>query len=120
MSLMLVTGSRHYNDVAKVWQALFDMEQSEGRELVLIVGDCPTGADLWARRWCYFYQRPALVFEADWENRGRAAGPERNQAMVDERPVIASAFLVDFDPCRGTRDCGRRLKASGIPTTVYR
>jgi hypothetical protein len=51
---------------------------------------------------------------ADWDRYGDAAGPRRNQEMID----LGSAFVVAFHPfiknSRGTRDCARRAIAAGI------
>jgi hypothetical protein len=63
---------------------------------------------------------------ADWKAHGKAAGPLRNQAMLDtERPARVVAFtstLVRGDgPASrptGTADCVMRALAMGIPCTI--
>jgi len=74
---MMVTGSRSYRSREKVWQACFDMGGD-----ILVVGDCPTGADLFARQWADFYQRRLEVHQANWARHGKKAGPIRNEAMA--------------------------------------
>lgn len=54
---------------------------------------------------------------ADWVARGRAAGPIRNQAMVDAGADICLAFPIGPSP--GTRDCARRAAAAGIPVHTH-
>jgi hypothetical protein len=72
--------------------------------LEIITGDA-TGADAFARGWAQERARKLLEFEADWQLYGRAAGPIRNQRMLDEgRPQIALAFPGG----RGTADMMRR------------
>lgn len=56
-------------------------------------------------------------YRADWNKHGRAAGPIRNQQMIDEgRPDLG----VEFPGGRGTADMTRRLRAAGIPVIEVR
>lgn len=58
-------------------------------------------------------------YPADWANFGKAAGPLRNQRMLDEgKPDLVVAFTNDLASSRGTRDMVRRAQAAGIPTWV--
>lgn len=54
---------------------------------------------------------------AQWSVHGRAAGPIRNQAMVDTHPDLTLAFMCDGS--RGTADCVRRSQAAHIRTLVW-
>lgn len=52
-----------------------------------------------------------LPFQADWQSHGRAAGPIRNQRMIDEgKPDLVVSFLGG----RGTADMVRRARKAGI------
>jgi len=52
------------------------------------------------------------VFLANWRTHGKAAGPIRNQQMLDEgRPHL----VVAFPGGTGTADMVRRAKAAGVP-----
>lgn len=106
----LITGSRDWKPEHywMVWDACHEAES-------IVVGDCPTGADLWARRFCAFYQRPLELFGAHWTVHGRAAGPIRNQKMVDTKPDDARAFFAALRRNAGTWDCWRRCRAASIP-----
>jgi hypothetical protein len=73
-------------------------------------GDCPTGADRWAQIWCERRGVPSDRYPADW-SKGKRAGPDRNQRMVDKRPDAA----VSFPGGNGTADCVRRCEAAGVP-----
>lgn len=56
------------------------------------VGCCPTGVDALVREdLCV-----AAVFEADWDRLGNAAGPERNQRMVDWAAEEGGSVLLAF------------------------
>lgn len=51
-------------------------------------------------------------YPADWVRLGRAAGPVRNQLMIEQgKPDLVVAFPGNF----GTADCVRRAKAAGVP-----
>lgn len=107
---VLVTGGRDYNDLASVVGALNALNEQHG-QLTIIQGGA-TGADQLARYWAdrNFCQR--ITEPADWKAHGKAAGPIRNQRMLDEhKPDLVLAF----DGGRGTADMIRRAEAAGIP-----
>lgn len=70
------------------------------------------GADRLARRWAYTVGGITVeTFPADWGAHGKAAGPIRNQRMIDEgKPDVVLAFPGG----RGTADMIRRAEAAGI------
>lgn len=120
--IVLVTGARNWTDREAVWNALSDCALSgDGLSLVL-VGDCPTGADRFAREWCEATTTPVRVYKADWQAHGRRAGPLRNHEMVlglcRERALgnycRGIAFPLPYPDGRGTRDCMHKLRHSGF------
>lgn len=115
MTKRLITGSRYWpaSQWFKVWEACHGGDY-------LILGDCPTGADLWARRFAQFYQREHEVHVADWNRHRARAGPLRNTEMVASDPDDAAAFIVPWDPCKGTRDCWSKCKRRQIPVYEVR
>lgn len=57
------------------------------------------------------------VFRADWDKHGKAAGPIRNQEMLDNGKADALvAFWDGKSP--GTKDMIRRAKRKGIKVKV--
>jgi len=109
ISRLLITGSRVWpaSLYALIWEDCHSAEH-------LILGDCPTGTDLWARRFAEFYQRSHTVHVADWSRLGGNAGPVRNQAMVDDFPVFARGYLCARAPNRGTNNCLSKLRRAGV------
>ena len=94
---ILVTGSREYAHrwrVRDVLQSAKDFARAAGSLFEVIVGDCPTGADEYAREWCSDYNTDAQVFEADWGAYGKRAGPIRNLQMVTVLAGFATAEMV--------------------------
>lgn len=70
------------------------------------------GADSLAGRWAR--ETHGVVeetFPADWDKHGKAAGPIRNQQMLDEgRPNL----VVAFPGGAGTADMVRRSRSAGL------
>lgn len=140
---VLVCGSRDWTDRQIVFAVLDGLVTGMGDdpELVLIHGAC-RGADLIAADWAQAWHHDIEAFSADWDKHGKAAGPIRNQQMLDEgKPDVLIAFKDGFAPDPtivvrtidgvekamsvkgrqspgGTEDCIRRAKAMGIPTYV--
>lgn len=57
--------------------------------------------------------------KASWAQLGRAAGPIRNQRMLDVgRPHLVLAFHSDIHNSRGTADMCRRARKAGVPVEV--
>jgi hypothetical protein len=106
---LIVCGGRDFRNVSAVFHALFNLQEKRG--IVKIKhGDCPTGADYFARRWGEMEGIEVQAFPADWTEHGKAAGPIRNQQMVDS----GADGCVAFPGGRGTADMVRRAEAAGI------
>lgn len=116
MTRILVTGSRDWNSPAVI---RFALAQYTTPEALLVVGDCPTGADRIARDiWTLWPGGQVEVHRADWRCHGRAAGPIRNQEMVDAGADVCLAFIRAGS--KGATDCLSRAERAGIPTRVWR
>lgn len=114
---VLVTGSRNWGNPDAVARAMLKIIPPDARESVTVVhGGCPTGADAIADAIAREHGWRLEVHPARWKAEGRAAGPLRNQRMVDAGADICLAF--PLGESRGTRDCIRRAVASGINTEV--
>jgi hypothetical protein len=111
---ILVTGSRELTDERFVTDRIANFITTPD-PVTLVVGDCPTGADFFARRRFQHLGFQHLdVHRADWATHGKAAGPRRNQAMVDSGADVCLAFYRDGAGNRGTTDCVRRARTAGI------
>lgn len=120
VDVLLITGGRDFTDVALFFRTLDELYEVHGFGTI-IHGGCPTGADAMVAQWVTrsigtrIGHRPfgpiiVRVYPADWAKHGKAAGPIRNQELVDARPNICAAFPGH----RGTADCVRRAKAAGV------
>lgn len=122
---ILVTGSRDWKNpftVAKAiqdyWDEVLYHSWSWPGDLVIVHGDCPTGADYWADLWAKTYKHETDPHPADWDQFGKYAGPKRNKEMVDSRPNAVLGFL--RPESRGTKQCLNYAKEQGLyPIKVY-
>lgn len=109
---VLISGSRTYKPVyaRAVKRVIREIKEWNGS---VIVGDC-TGVDKLVRDECTKQGVPCEIFEALWDVHGRAAGPIRNQAMVNERPNVCITIHDDYQNSLGTKDCGQKAFKAGI------
>jgi hypothetical protein len=105
-----VTGGRSYRDYFTVQKALAKV--SARFDITVVHGDCPTGADAWARQWCEMTGTPERRYPADWETKGQAAGFLRNEQMAKEAGI---QLLLAFPGGPGTNDMVQRCHRYGIP-----
>jgi hypothetical protein len=80
----------------------------------MIIHGGASGADRLAGEWAASRGIPVEVHPADWQKYGRAAGPIRNQQMIDRKPDM----VVAFPGGRGTADMVRRVRMAGIELVV--
>jgi NADPH:quinone reductase-like Zn-dependent oxidoreductase len=105
---VLVCGGRDYVDAAHVFEVLTKLHD-ETPIRVLIHGGASgvdTHAGHWAEDWVH-----TTVYHADWATHGRAAGPIRNQKMLDEQHPD---LVVAFPGGRGTADMMTRARRAGV------
>jgi len=114
---VLVTGDRNWVDSETLNIVLNSLDEKYGIDAI-IQGECPTGADAWARIWAKNHKIVLESFPADWDTYGKKAGPIRNQQMLEEGdPDIICAFHYDLANSRGTKDCVKRALKYGY--TVF-
>lgn len=105
----LVCGGRDYDDRDTLFILLDRIHRQ--RHISIIVHGNASGADKLAGEWAHFRGRECIYYPADWKRHGRAAGPIRNQRMLEaEKPD----FVVAFPGGPGTADMKRRATEAGI------
>lgn len=115
---VLICGSREWRDELpmKAWFAAFENKP------VTIIHGCAKGADSLAGFLAECYRLKVEEYPADWSMHGKAAGPIRNQRMLDEgKPNLVVAFKDGIDRGLnrgGTEHMVKIAKAAGIPTYV--
>jgi hypothetical protein len=74
------------------------------------------GVDWIGEMWADKNGRRVRRFGADWKNKGRRAGPLRNEEMAKYADAL---IALPMGESRGTRDMIRRAKAHGLRVWVY-
>jgi hypothetical protein len=106
---VLVCGGRDYQNRDLVFATLDRLVPTGA---VIITGGA-NGADRLVWLWALHTDRAAdaLIFAPDWKKHGKAAGPIRNQQMIDEgKPDL----VIAFPGGRGTSDMVSRARKAGI------
>jgi len=112
---VLVTGDRGWTAADIILRAI----EMLPRDTVVVHG-AADGADLLAATIAHARKLSTWAFPADWDQHGRAAGPIRNQRMLDEaKPDFVIAFHNFLPGSKGTRDMVRRAAKAGVPVQLY-
>lgn len=108
---VLVCGGRDYQNRAEVDRVFGCLAGG----IDLVIHGNAFGADTLVDEWCRAHDIQRAVFPANWTKYGKAAGPIRNQQMIDEgKPTICIAFPGG----RGTLDMVERAHKANIPVTL--
>ena len=111
---VLVTGSQTWPFPGEVFKALDQLYEVHGDALVVVHGDCPKGADMFAELWCRRKKVRSERHPARWDILGKRAGIVRNRHMVMTQPDLCLAFIHNGSP--GATHCARLAAEYGIPT----
>jgi YspA, cpYpsA-related SLOG family len=116
--IVLVCGGRDYSDRLYLFHTMDNLEREAGKPFRGLIHGAARGADRLAAEWqaeriktnAQFW---AAGYPADWDTHGKAAGPIRNQSMLDQNPGIE--LVIAFPGGRGTADMVARARKKGIP-----
>lgn len=120
---VVVTGSRDWTSREAVAAAFRHAVRLHGEIDLLAHGDC-RGADRLAAAVALeqgIVPAEAIrAFPADWDAHGKAAGPRRNIAMLDEvQPDLVLAFHDKLCESRGTGHCIDAAQERKIPIYLW-
>jgi hypothetical protein len=105
----LVCGGRGYTDAERMARVMDAAVERLG-VTEIIQGGAP-GADHLAKQWALTHGIPQTEFPADWSRFPKAAGPIRNQQMLDEgKPDL----VIAFPGSDGTANMVGKAKKAGI------
>ena len=110
---IIVSGGRDF----KLWAMLrgaLDYQHKHIEPITCIVHGGASGADDLAQAWAEENCISTKIYPADWDKHGRAAGPIRNKAMLEENPD--AKMLVVFPGGKGTANMLRLAKEAGLKT----
>jgi SLOG family YspA-like protein len=110
MTKLLVCGGRDFDDAAFVFR-IFDDLHREHRFREFMLGGA-RGADALAKQWAMTKaDRKCFEIKANWRKYGPAAGPIRNQQMLDWGPDLVVAFAGG----KGMAGMVALARAAGVP-----
>lgn len=114
--IVLICGDRNWNN----FNIIEDLILTLPKNTEIIEGDC-RGADKISGYLGRKHGYTVIPVPADWNKYGLAAGPIRNQKMLDEyKPKLVVAFHNNIEKSKGTKDMVKRAKKSGIPVKLIR
>ena len=121
---VIVAGSRDWEGIygesriVAVLNQVLALADALGRELTIVHGGCPTGADAITDRWCRRREDQVKLeaYPANWQWRRKGAGPVRNKDMVERGADMCLAFIKDYS--RGATGLAVLAQEAGIPTYV--
>lgn len=114
MTVLLVCGSRSVTDADEARFLVEDADLLFGPLEEVIHGGA-RGVDRHAHRAARGMGHRVRVFEADWDEHGKAAGPIRNSEMVEEADAVAA--LWDGESA-GTKDTVDKALDAGLDVLV--
>ncbi|MET8694756.1 DUF2493 domain-containing protein [Streptomyces bauhiniae] len=116
---ILVTGSRTWDDDTVIGEALSEAIRPvwHDRNVVIVHGACPSGADQMAHEWAEVFGVDVERHPADWNRYCKAAGPRRNAHMVHLGADLCLAFIRDGS--RGATHCADLAEKAGITVRRY-
>lgn len=105
-----LTGGLDFNNHRLIWATL-DQVHAKHRDMVLLHGGSPKGAELIAAKWADNRKVPQIAFKPDWTKHAKAAPFKRNDAMLETLPIGVMVF-----PGSGIQDnLADKAKKLGIP-----
>lgn len=117
---ILICGSRDWTDPHAIYVVLAGAKALADtlEEPLVLVHGAAKGADSLAADMAERLRITALPFPALWDKHGKAAGPIRNQQMLDENEIAVTYAFRLSGKSNGTDDMVRRSRGAGIPTYV--
>lgn len=99
---VVVTGGRNYHDSERVFRELDLLHASNLGPITHIAQGGAKGADALASAWALLNGIPDTTYRADWQGKGKFAGPYRNGRMLDE---FSPNLVLAFPGGKGTANC---------------
>ncbi len=116
---LAIVGSRTFEDKDFMWRCLEEVKADLAqnyKEIDLIVSGGAGGADSLAQVYAREFAIPILIFYPDWKQYGKAAGPKRNQQIVDNCDIVVAFPVGD---ARGTNDTLNKAHKVNRKTYIF-
>jgi len=115
---LAITGSRNFDNIEFMMESLSSVMEKlgEANKILEVWAGGAKGADALAVEAARRLGLPFHEIKADWAIYGRAAGPMRNKALVEECDVLV-AFPIGES--KGTRGCIQLGRKAGRKVFVF-
>lgn len=114
---LLICGDRNWTDRVMIKNNLERVMKTH--KIIVIEGEA-NGADKLAAMAARQLGLVVEPYPADWATYGKAAGPIRNQKMLDEgKPHIVVAYHDNIEASKGTKDMIQRAVRAGISVRIH-
>jgi hypothetical protein len=111
---LLICGDREWTNKASI------LKQLKLRNITVIISGRARGADTLAEECGSLLGIALMLFPANWDYYHKAAGPIRNQWMLNfGKPDEVWAFHSNIGASKGTADMVRRAKKANIRVRVF-
>jgi hypothetical protein len=104
---LAVVGSRAFTNQEVVFYFLEAYHQVFGDNLTIVSGGCPSGPDHFAELFAKQNNVPIILYPADWDIHGKAAGFIRNSDIVNRCDEVIAFW---DRKSNGTRDTIRKAE----------
>ncbi len=120
---IIVAGTRTFSDYELLRNRLDDfiskLKQKHPDKQVVIITGAAKGADQLGSFYARSHNIPLKEFPADWTTYGKAAGPIRNQQMLDYALHEIPELIVFWDgESRGTKNMMNIAKRHNVQTEI--
>ena len=113
---IIISGGRDFDDYERMCKVLdLFLGEIDIEKLILLFGDCPTGADKLVLNYAEAREIDYAEYKADWEQYGASAGPIRNGLMARDGHALI-AFWNLASP--GTKSMIELAKNHKLPTMI--
>jgi hypothetical protein len=97
LNTLAVVGTREFTDYNKLQEILTPYKDQTGQ----VVSGAALGTDRLGRRWAHENKIPLIEFLPNWDKFGKAAGPIRNEYIIQNADSVVAVFQ---EGCRGTQN----------------
>lgn len=121
MNKIIIAGTRTFADYNLLRKTMCGMFGGiPPSQIEIISGHCPTGADRLGEMFAVRNKIRLVLFPADWEKYGRAAGPVRNRQMAEYAAPDGHCVIFWDGESRGSRSMAAEAKKAGLRTRIIR
>lgn len=113
---IIISGGRDYEDIERMVKVLdLFLGQIDIEKLLLLFGDCKTGADKLVLEYAEKREIDYAKYDADWEEHGASAGPIRNGRMAKDGHALVAFWNMQSPGTANMIELARNHK---LPTMI--